>query len=413
MTYQMNKKRIVILVLIFSLTMASMGACGSAASSVDPAGTPVPTETTTSVPVPTDAPTAATAPTSTPTPTAAPTSASEPTAAPAATTEPTPTAAPTVAPTSNVYPSQVSLSGNRDDHLLTDELCCIEGDKFFLIVAAGADIPGDFADNVSLIMDRMEEETGLTFDVDWRLAGVDNSTVDYGYNPWEGFDFKDNLPIYIKVDLEDVGYIPCATAEFVTLYMYELFSEDVWNSVPSYRDNSWRRNDHIDYYTVAHELTHSLTERYAHCGKILTEGCADYVAEKVIDSLASVSPDFEGSVEVMYRNFDYMVEDDVTPENAEEIFRNDYSDLSVANRGDEYTLGRMICSFLSDTYGESFLRDYINACRNAGYSYEQFWGMLEDEDRSKLADVFKETFGDDVFVNFGRYYQAHKSDGYW
>ena len=413
MIYHMNKKRIVILVLIFSLTMASMGACGSAASSVDPAGTPVPTETTTSVPVPTDAPTAATAPTSTPTPTDAPTSAPEPTAAPAATTEPTPTAAPTVTPTPKVYPPQVSLSGNRDDHLLTDELCCIEGDKFFLIVAAGADIPGDFADNVSLIMDRMEEETGLTFDVDWRLAGVDNSTVDYGYNPWEGFDFKDKLQIYIKVDLEDVGYIPCATAEFVTLYMYELFSEDVWNSVPSYRDNSWRRNDHIDYYTVAHELTHSLTERYAHCGKILTEGCADYVAEKVIDSLASVSPDFEGSVEVMYRNFDYMVEDDVTPENAEEIFRSDYSDLSVADRGDEYTLGRMVCSFLGETYGEYFLRDYINACRNAGYSYEQFWGMLEDEDRSKLADVFKETFGDDVFVNFGRYYQAHKSDGYW
>ncbi len=391
----MNKKRIAILVLIFSLTMASMGACGSAASSVDPAGTPVPTETTTSVPVPTDAPATATASTSTPTPTAAP------------------TVAPTVTPTPKAYPPQVSLSGKRDDHLLTDEICCIEGDRFFLIVAAGADIPGDFADNVSLIMDRMEEETGLTFDVDWRLAGVDNSTVDYGYNPWEGFDFKDKLPIYIKVDLEDVGYIPCATAEFVTLYMYELFSEDVWNSVPSYRDNSWRRNDHIDYYTVAHELTHSLTERYARCGKILTEGCADYVAEKVIDSLAFVSPDFEGSVENMSNNLFYKVEDDVTPENAEEIFRNDYSDLSVANRGDEYTLGRMICSFLSDTYGESFLRDYINACRNAGYSYEQFWGMLEDEDRNKLADIFKETFGDDVFVNFGKYYQAHKSDGYW
>ena len=390
MTYQMNKKRIVILILIFSLTMASMGACGSAASSVDPAGTPIPTETTVSAPVPTAVPTAATAPTSTPTPTAAP------------------TVALTVTPTPKAYPPQVSLSGNRDDHLLTDELCCIEGDKFFLIVAAGADIPGDFADNVSLIMDRMEEETGLTFDVDWRLAGVDNSTVDYGYNPWEGFDFKDKLQIYIKVDLEDVGYIPCASAEYVTLYMYELFSEDVWNSVPSYRDNPWRRLDYIDYYTVAHELTHSLTERYAHCGKILTEGCADYVAEQVIDSLASVSQDFEGSVEVMYRNFDYMVEDDVTPENAEEIFRSDYSDLSVADRGDEYTLGRMFCSFLGETYGESFLRDYTDACRNAGYSYEQFWGMLEDEDRSKLTDVFKENFGDDVFVNFGKYYQTHK-----
>ena len=102
------------------------------------------------------------------------------------------------------------------------------------------------------------------------------------------------------------------------------------------------------------------------------------------------------------------MKDDVTPENAEEIFRNDYSDLSHANRGDEYTLGRMICSFLSDTYGENFLRDYTYACIEAGYSYEQFWGDLSEADRNKLADVFVKTFGDDVFVNFGKYSQAHK-----
>ncbi|MBP5330969.1 MAG: hypothetical protein J6Y89_03875 [Lachnospiraceae bacterium] len=393
----MNRKRILTLILL--MVMVSMVACGPAKAPDDTAESYETAETAASASLSSDS--------------------SEDTASSATTPEPaddTSSVASTseadgvlsVNPNSGVYPPEVSLSGNREDHLLTDELCCIEGDKFFLIVSEGADIPGDFADNVSLIMDRMEKETGLTFDVGRHLADVDNSSFDYGYDPWEGFDFKDKLQIYIKVDPEDVGYISCASAEFVTLYMYELYSLDVWNAVPSYRDNPWRRRDCIDYYTVAHELTHALTLRYAKYGDILTEGCADYVAEKVISSLSSVSSDFEGSVEIMSNNLVYSVKADVTSENAEEIFRNDYSDLSHADRGDEYTLGRMICSFLCDTYGENFLKDYTNACIKAGYSYERFWGDLNETDLNRLADVFKETFGDDVFVNFGKYYKAHK-----
>ncbi len=393
----MNRKRILILILL--MAMASMVACGPAKSSDDTAETYETAETAASVSLSSEASedTASSASTQ---------KTADDTYAQTSTSEPADNT--TVNPNPGVYPPQVSLSGNRDDHLITDELCYIEGDKFFLIVSEGADIPGDFADNVSLVMDAIEKETGLTFEVGWQLAGVDNSTVDYGYDPWEGFDFKDKLQIYIKVDPEDVGYISCASAEFVTLYMYELYSTDVWNAIPSYRDNPWRRGDCIDYYMVAHELTHALTLRYAKYGKILTEGCADYAAEKAIDSLAFVSQDFAGSVEIMSNNLFCSVKDDVTPENAEEIFRNDYSDLSHANRGDEYTLGRMICSFLSDTYGENFLRDYTYACIKAGYSYEQFWGDLSEADRNKLADVFVKTFGDDVFVNFGKYYQAHK-----
>ncbi|MBO7336939.1 MAG: hypothetical protein J6U42_08400 [Lachnospiraceae bacterium] len=397
----MNKRSLILTVMIMMLT-ASFVSCGSdAESGVIPSSSPA-ASTPTAAPTETPVPTATDAPTATPEPTATP--------APTATFTPTPTATFTPTPTNDpaLYPPQVTLSGNRDDHLIADELCYIEGDRFFLIVEAGSDLPGDYADNVSLIIDKMEELTGLSFDVGQRTYKIDNSTADYGYDPWEGFDFGNKVQIYIKVDEESAGYISCADSCFLTLVEYELFSMDVWNAVPAYRDNPWRRMDHIDYCTIAHELTHVLTRRYATYGKILTEGCADYVMEKVIRALSSVSSDFEGSERHLSDNLFYSVANEITPENAEEVFRNDYSDLSHADRGDEYTLGRMMCSFLEETYGEHFLIDYTNACIAAGYGYDSFWGDPSEADREVLTGLYKKTFGDDVFVRFGEYYQSHR-----
>ena len=310
-------------------------------------------------------------------------------------------------------PPKVTLSGNHDDHLITDKLCYIEGDKFFLLLDDGVDLPGDFADNISLIMDAIEKETGLTFAIDKSIHAFDNGTYKYGYNPWESLEFGQKVPIFICVDKEDAGYISCADAMYATIYDHALFSMDVWNSVPDYRDNPWRRLDYVEYYSIAHELTHVLTCRHACISKILTEGSADYVAERVINSFASVSDDFEGNVEYMSYNLFHHVEENVTSKNAEEIFRKDYRDLSHADRGDEYTLGRMMFTFLSETYGDTCLHDYLLAAAEAGFAYPESYLSyhgLKDEEVEKLVDVFKQTFGDDVFKNFGTYYQKHKTN---
>ena len=143
----------------------------------------------------------------------------------------------------------------------------------------------------------------------------------------------------------------------------------------------------------------------------MTEGSADYVAEKVINALVPVSADFAGNLEIMSYNLGNHVKNDVTPGNAEEVFRNDYKDVSHADREDEYTLGRMICSFLEESYGESFLRDYIAALQKAGYVlYSDKYFNITDTERDEQTEIFKKVFGEDALKDFGTYYQTHKSE---
>ena len=271
-------------------------------------------------------------------------SSEESTIAPASTQAP--------GPLSENVPRKITLSGNRDDRFLADDFCYVEGEKFFLLLEKDVCVPGDYADNVALIMDQLEKETGLTFAVSYPIIPCDTCSVKYGYNPWKDLFFGQKVPIYLFIDRESVGYISCASAEFTIIYDYNLFSDEVWDSVPAYHDNPWRRDGVIEYSTVAHELTHTLTLRHAKLTKILTEGLADYYAEKVLLDLADQSEDFKKSARNMY--LINSVKDTLTPENAEEIFLNDYSDLSQIERQDEYTLGRLYGIFLAKNYGDSF-----------------------------------------------------------
>ena len=309
----------------------------------------------------------------------------------------------TPGPTSENAPKKITLSGDRDDWFLADDFCYVEGEKFFLLLEKDITIPGNYADNVALIVDQLEKETGLSYDIEDAVMLCDTCSVKYGYNPWEDFFFGQKIPIYLFVDRESVGYISCASAEFANIYDYNLFSDELWDSVPAYHDNPWRRDGVIEYDTVAHELTHTLTLRYAKLPKILTEGLADYYAEKVILALADRSEDFAKAAQKMY--FVNSVKDPVTPENAEDIFLNDYSDLSHAERADEYTLGRLYGIFLSQTYGDSFLKDFLKVSKKSGYGYYSFFGDLQEADRVILTNEFKKLFGDDVFQKFGEYYQ--------
>jgi|GEM_PF-6425897 len=75
------------------------------------------------------------------------------------------------------------------------------------------------------------------------------------------------------------------------------------------------------------------------------------------------------------------------------------------DRTDVYTFGRLLCEFLAENYGENFMKDYIMAIERV--SKKLNYGNMTQEDRQMLADKLKETFGDDVFTNFGAWYQTH------
>ena len=306
-------------------------------------------------------------------------------------------------PTSENAPKKVTLSGNRDDRFLADDFCYVEGESFFLLLEKDICLPGDYADNIALIIDQLEKETGLSFEITHAIIPCDNCTVKYGYNPWNDFFFGQKIPIYLFVDRESVGYISCASAEYANIYDYNLFSDALWDSVPAYHDNPWRRDGVTEYDTVAHELTHVLTLRYAKMPKILTEGLADYYEEKVILALADRSEDFAKCARRMY--FENSVKNLITPENAEEVFLNDYAELTPMERGDEYTLGRLYGIFLAENYGDTFLKDFLAVSKKAGYGYYTFLGDLQGTDLETLTQEFKKLFGDDVFRKFGAWYQ--------
>ena len=300
--------------------------------------------------------------------------------------------------------NKIELSGNRDDHVITDKLCYLRSDKYVMFFEPDLDLPGDLKKNLDLVVDTIEDVVGLPFNAP-NFQGIPNTFANFESNPWEGIELNGRIYIYVLVDREDKGLISGGHAEGAEICINELFTEELWNSVPSYRDNAWRRSNFIDYYTFAHELTHVLTGRYATMTSIMTEGCADYVAESVMERLKDTSADFKKSYEYMKENFSYQTREALTKDNAEDIFIDDFSDLTHAERGSEYALGRMICKYLSESYGEAFLRDYMDAVKDLAERFD--YKNMSQNQREKYAKKFKYLFGDDAFVNFAEWYEKN------
>ena len=299
--------------------------------------------------------------------------------------------------------TKITLSGNKEDHVITDSYSYIEGDKFFILLDKDVDIPGDFSNNISLIIDTLEKKVGYTFMGCDDLSSFDNTTVSFGFNPWEGLKFGKKVPIFILVDREDATYVSNACELYAEIYNYELFSLDLWNSVPSYRDNAWRRRDFVDYFTIAHELTHTLTNRYSQVSRAMTEGSANYFGMETLKELAQYDEEMARNIETTYLDDEVGVE--VTSKNAEEIFLDDFKTLDTANRGAEYAYGRYICEYLAETYGDSFMHDYLKAVKDSGFKGS--YGYYTDKERQKLTDVFKKVFGKKVFQKFGKWFEKN------
>ena len=408
---------------------SSVAAQGSTQGSVDTSSasdsSAAPTET--SAPAETVAPTETSAPAETVAPTETPASAE--TVAPTETPAPAETSAPAEkrTPSEKQLPGEpfdepgedptpipndtelhgynkIKLSGKRSDHVITKKFSYLRSDKCVLFFEDDLDLPGDLKKNIDLIMDTIEDVVGLPYNAP-NFTPILGNYTHFESNPWDGIELNGRVAIFFYVDREDAGYICSADAEAASIFMYEFYTDEVWNSVPSYRDNSWRRQDYIDYYTIAHELTHSLTTRYANMTEIMTEGCADYVAEVVMERLKDTSKDFAKSYEQMQNNFEHRIKKPLTKDNAEEIFIDDFSELAMVDREEKYILGRMICEYLSESYGEAFLRDYLIGSKNLSDRFS--YARLTLKQRESYAKKFKYIFGENAFVDFAEWYQEN------
>ena len=298
----------------------------------------------------------------------------------------------------------ITLSGNRDDHVITDRYGVYEGRKFFLFLDKDLDIPGDFGDNIELIMETLEEKIGFPFDLFGREGHMYFASSAFeGKDPWKDFDNGTKLAIYVMADRKDEHLVSFASADAAVFVLYELFSDELWNSVESYRENDWRRDEFVNYETIAHELTHSLTSRYYEgITRIMTEGSAEYYAELALTALKDHSKDFKERYERMVSMNTEWIDETITKDNAESFFADDYRDLSHADRGDEYTFGRVFCEFLGETYGETFMEEYLKAAKDRGLG-SQYCGSNNNVEPEKHAELMKELFGDDVFIRFAEW----------
>ncbi|MBO4697508.1 MAG: hypothetical protein J5643_09565 [Lachnospiraceae bacterium] len=307
----------------------------------------------------------------------------------------------------------ISLSGKREDTFVTDKYYYYEGDEFFIYFDKDLKIPGDFCDNIALIMDQLEKETGLSFNCPGVVPAMSSAESFFGKDdPWKNISPGKKVLIYVCADRENACYISSAASNgrYLDLFKCELFSDELWNSVPDYRNNPEWRSDYISYYDVAHELTHTLTSRYLEGTTYITsEGSADYYAERVLSALKERSEDFSKS----YQHFtDFnkstTIAKKITPETAEDIFVTDFSDVDFANRGDEYTFGRMLFEFITERYGETFLKDYLVEAANRGLRSEFTYSTQWAHEPEKHAQLIKDLAGEDVFKEFGKWYQSGK-----
>ncbi len=295
---------------------------------------------------------------------------------------------------------EITLDGEKDHHYVADDYCYIESEKYVVFLEKDIDIPGDFITNVDAIIDELETELNVSSaPSDYTYYDVCDMTAYYGFNPWKDINIGTKIPIFLIADEEDECLISCACGDFLVLVDYAMFSEDMWNSVPGYYDSDFRtRPEYVDYSTIAHEMTHTITERNHEMSMIMTEGIADYMSREIVDALADEYPSIAEAKENTYL-YDNSIPEKVNGKNAERIFIADYNEIDHAQRGAEYTFGRYLCQYLDETYGDNFYSDYNAEIKkdNIIYSY----GNYDEEIITKYADALKEVFGEDVFSNFG------------
>ena len=124
-------------------------------------------------------------------------------------------------------------------------------------------------------------------------------------------------------------------------------------------------------------------------------------------ALQNRSEDFRKS----YENFEKVqkstkIAKKITPKTAETIFVTDFEDVSFAERGDEYIFGRMLFEFITERYGDTFLKDYLMGASDR--MLRSVFSSPPAHEADKHAQLIKDLAGEDVFTEFGKWYQSGK-----
>lgn len=355
----------------------------------------------------------------------APAASSETTSetATATTTEETTTTAETTEETTTVSPfvtygnpkdsspyQKIELDGNKATTFVSKDYCYIESKKYVVFMDKDIKLPGDFAVNLDAIVDEIENQLGIKYNPeDFPYNNVPSIAASYyepkdesgnGPNPWEGWDIGDKIPIFLVTDRKDTARISVADSTYVVICSYELFSNELWNSVPTYKKNPKRRNKYVDYSEIAHEVTHLITLRNCDLTNILTEGIAEYMGYSVISALASKYPAM--ATVKKKNNWDLdLVHKKITAKNAEKVFIADFHTLKASQRGPEYAYGYALWKYLYSKHGKGCFNKFHNELKAQNITYNA--ASYDKATVTEYAAVLKKLYGKDLFTKFGKW----------
>lgn len=267
----------------------------------------------------------------------------------------------------------LTLDSSKSGFFEADKYYFVEGEYCFVYIEKGANVPYDYVENADAIVEELGKEM-------WDLqkkTTFEESNVGV-YKNFYGISNNGKLPIYIGVDEENLGLISNYDGSSVIVYDFGMEKKDI---------------KLVEYDTLAHESSHAMMNNCGEMdaiGRIMTEGTADFYAQQTIQKTG-----IKTNLGEQFYNYDVPI----NAETAEELFFNDYADVSHADRGAEYHYGYYFSIYLNETYGPNFLKDVTDALRTAGISDQG-----TEEDCTKRVEIFKQVFGEDVFTLFGEWY---------
>ena len=289
------------------------------------------------------------------------------------------------------YP-ETKLDGNRDHHFLPADFCYIESEKYVLFLEKNLDIPGDFTNNLDLIIAEIEKQLGLSV----APAGFDDHELGdmstyYGSNPWDNWRIGPKIAIYVYYDRNGASINEAVVENYdVVVSFDDLLTDEYWNSTKELRNEWTKKSNYIRYEELTSALTKAIVIRNARrdLPETALRGIGEYMSRSVLTTLApgNLSIDVANQRRNMYL---YQIPEAINADNAETLFANGYyisGKPAYVYSVESY--GRYFYQYLHEKFGDKFFTMYLDKLNVSAPD-------------TNAAETVKFAYGDDVFTNFG------------
>lgn len=245
----------------------------------------------------------------------------------------------------------------------------------------------DFLESTELVMAKLEEMTGLSFEPEDKKYILNNESTNIcdpfiGHDPWPDLYNMDNVTVFVLKDTDDNPFLPCCLGNAVVLNSH---SAEIHN--PDY-----------GIYTLAHELTHCIMSRNGYLikcrGDKITEGVASYWGKVFSAAMSDYFP-FDDSPSI---NFEGRFIGTINEDTIEELFLADFSSIYDSSSTMDYCFGFNLVKYLIENYGPEKFNSFLVSLPRPVYDLNSNTDILAQY------NTLKKTYGKSILKKFGKWY---------